>query len=91
MRHRKGSEGEILAGDGKVLATFAGQVACASRLLPLPGEQILTWTREGVVRILANENAKDTDGARRRYAHPYYRANQRLTAAASNRINLGGL
>ena len=91
VRHRKGTEGEVVAGDGKVLATFAGQVACASRLLPLPGEQILTWTREGVVRILANENAKDTEAARRRYAHPYYRANQRLNATASNLINLGGL
>ena len=90
---RRGSapEGELIDGRGKVLAMFPGTVACASKLLHRPGEQLLTYTRDGTVRIWPNENASDDDRARRRYAHAYYRTNQRLTATGSNAINLGGL
>jgi hypothetical protein len=90
-RRGSGSESELIDGHGKILAAFAGTVVCASKLLPLAGEQVISYTAGGAVRIWADENARDSDRARQRYAHPYYRTNQRLTATGSNLINLGGL
>lgn len=90
-RDDRNGETEILGANGNVVATFPGKVACASKLLALPGEQVLAFTRDGTVRIWANEKAVDSERARKRYAHPYYRANQRLTANGYNLINLGGL
>lgn len=90
-REERNGRTEILNAAGKVIATFPGKVACASKLLGEPGEQVLAFTRDGTVRIWGNENARDSERARRRYAHPFYRANQRLTANGYNLINLGGL
>ncbi len=38
----------------------------------LPGEQIVTFTADGKLRILADPNAKWSEAAKKRYAHPYY-------------------
>ncbi len=43
------------------------------------------------MRIWADANAADTGTALARYAHPFYRTNQRLTASGSNLNVLGGL
>ena len=86
-----GAEGKALDSAGKVVGTFTGTVAAASKLLNLPGEQLLTYTKDGVVRIWSADGAQDSARALKRYAHPFYRANQRLSAAASNHGNLGGL
>lgn len=61
-----------------------------SKVLDCPGEQIMT--REGdTVRIYGCPGAKDRPEAKARYAHPYYRASQRLTSVGYNWRNLGGL
>jgi len=46
---------------------------------------------DGTIRIWADRNAADTPAAQARYAHPFYRAHQRLTATGYNLINLTGL
>lgn len=83
--------GQVLDRNGKVLGSYAGSVAMASKFFDLPGEQLLTWTTDGTVRIWSDPAARDSDRARARYAHPFYRANQRLSATGANHINLGGL
>lgn len=63
----------------------------ASKFWNLPGEQLLTWSKDGVMRIWANPSARDSARALKRYAHPFYKANQRLTATGGNHANLDGL
>ena len=66
-------------------------MSIASKLLYHPGEQILAFTPEGAVLIWGDRDAEDTPAALARYAHPFYRASQSLTATGYNRENLGGL
>ena len=56
-----------------------------------PGEQILCYYPDGTIRIWADKNARDGEIAKWRYGHPFYKANQRLTATGYNMVNLGGL
>jgi len=63
----------------------------ASKFLDLPGEQLLAYAPDGTLRIWADRNAEDSPAALARYAHPFYRTNQRLTAVGYNLINLAGI
>ncbi len=66
-------------------------LAMASKILDLPGEQILCYYPDGTVRIWGDKNAVDSERAMKRYEHPYYRLCQRLTGTGYNLVNLGGL
>jgi hypothetical protein len=90
---RGGAEGngEVLDRTGRVIGNVGGSVAMVSKFMDHPGEQILCYSPDGTVRIWADKNAKDSATAKWRYSHPFYKANQRLTATGSNRVNLGGL
>jgi hypothetical protein len=83
--------GEVLDRDGRVIGNVGGLSAMASKFTDRPGEQILSYAPDGVVRIWADANAVDSEQALRRYAHPHYRTNQRLTACGYNLFSLGGL
>jgi len=61
-----------------------------SKVLDCPGEQIMTH-ESGTIRIYGCPGATDSAEARARYAHPYYKSCQRLTAVGYNWRNLGGL
>ena len=90
----KKSDGEmslIIDRRGKVLGKFKGSVVMASKFLDHPGEQLLCYSPDGTLRILADANAKDNADAIRRYNNPFYKASQALTASGSNKILLGGL
>jgi hypothetical protein len=63
----------------------------ASHFLDRPGEQVLAYYPDGTLRIWSDRHAADSPAAQSRYAHPFYRANQRLTATGYNLINLAGL
>jgi hypothetical protein len=91
IRQGTGRESEIIDAAGNRLANFSGTAVCTSKLLKLPGEQIAAFTADGIVRIWTDRNAVDSARALKRYAHPYYRANARLSAAGYNVKNLGGL
>jgi hypothetical protein len=84
-------DGSVLGPDGTAIGNIGGLSAMASKFLDLPGEQILSYARDGMVRVWADRNALDSPAAVRRYAHPFYRANQRLTACGYNLFNLGGI
>jgi len=63
----------------------------ASKFTSLPGEQILSYSKDGKIVIWADKNAKDNEVAKRRYSHPYYKINQYQTGNGYNLFTLGGL
>ena len=91
VRGRPGNNGEIIDGEGYVLGNTTGTVAMAAKLVDHPGEQLLVYRDDGTVSILADRNAEDSDTARKRYEHPIYRANRRLTSTGSNLIAVAGI
>lgn len=91
VRGIPGGNGDVLDRHGTVLGSVGGPVALASRFLNRPGEHLLSYTPDGIVRLWADRNAEDSDAARARYAHPFYQANQRLTITGSNLNALGGI
>lgn len=85
--------GTVVDSAGDVIGRTDERVAHAqpSKLLDHPGEQFVTYTEDGRIRVWGDRNAADTSAARERYDHPYYRKAQRLSAVGYNRQNLGGL
>jgi hypothetical protein len=84
-------DGRVLDAQGRERGRYKGTVAAASKILDRPGEQLVTYTRDGTIVVWADANARDSEAAQWRYRHRFYKANQRLTATGSNRVNLGGL
>ena len=66
-------------------------MALASKFMDRPGEQLLSYHADGHLRMWADTNAVDSPAALKRYRHPFYAANQRLTATGANLQNLGGI
>lgn len=91
VRGLPGGEGEVLDGKGNVLGKVGGTVALASKFVNHPGEQVLCYRPDGLIRIFADTNAEDSAAAVWRYNHPFYKANQRLTSSGANLSVLGGL
>ena len=84
---------DILSGQGEVYGNIGedGFVAMASKFMDHPGEQILVYYPDGTIRIYADKNAKDTEEGLKRYNHPFYKINQKLTGTGYNLVNLGGI
>ncbi|MFZ5829430.1 MAG: polysaccharide lyase 11 [Planctomycetota bacterium] len=78
---------------GRALAELGegADVAIACKLLDRPGEQLLMFQPDGTVRIWADMAAVDSERARARYTHPFYRANRRMAASGYNLKILGGI
>jgi hypothetical protein len=92
IRGIPGQNGDVLDQRGQVVGSIGrGTVAMLSKFIPHPGEQILAHYPDGKIRIWADRNAHDSPVAMKRYANPFYAANQRLTAVGINMANLGGL
>ncbi len=91
VRGIPGGIGEVIDGKGNVLGNVGGPIALASKFVPHPGEQVLSYHPDGWVRIWADANAKDSAAACSRYNHPFYKANQRLSSTGANLCVLGGL
>lgn len=83
--------GEIFDNRGRIIGHVEGSTAIASKLLDHPGEQILCCRSDGTVCIWADRKAEDSQEALNRYSHPFYKANQKLTATGYNIVNLGGI
>ena len=83
--------GQVLDRTGTVVADLGGAVALASKLVDHPGEQLLSYNGDGHLVLWADRAAQDSPTARARYAHPFYRTAERLSATGSNLGILGGL
>ena len=77
-------EGEVLDRSGRVLGSVGSEIAMASKFLDHGGEQLLAFHPDGLIRAWGDRNAKDSPQALARYAHPFYVANQRLTANSNH-------
>ncbi|MDD4109686.1 MAG: hypothetical protein PHH93_13300, partial [Prolixibacteraceae bacterium] len=84
-------DGTVLDAKGSVLDNIGGLSAMASKFTGLPGEQILSYSKEGIVRIWADRNAKDNEKAVARYKNPFYKVNQKQTGNGYNLFTLGGI
>jgi len=84
-------DGTVLDREGRVLGKTGGLSAIHSQFAGRPGEQILSYHRDGKVRIWHDRNAVDTPAAQARYQSRFYRTNQKLTGVGYNLFNLGGI
>lgn len=91
--HELWSHGVLHTNEGKNLQLpDAGSLAHASHFLAgYAGEQIITWSPDGMVKVWGDKNAFDSDAAKKRYAHNFYKRNQKLTCSGVNIKNLGGI
>ena len=76
--------GEVLDRAGRVLGCVGSEVAMTSKFLSRPGEQLLAFHPDGLIRAWGDRNAQDSPVALARYAHPFYAKNQRLTANSNH-------
>ena len=83
--------GDVMDRHGKILGNIGGLSAMACKFTSMPGEQILSYSKDGMVHIWADVNAKDGPRALARYANPFYRTNSTQTGNGYNLFNLGGI
>ncbi|MBM4091231.1 MAG: hypothetical protein FJ276_17685 [Planctomycetes bacterium] len=55
------------------------------------GEQFLSYSKDGKVRISADLTASDIPQAKARYRHPFYQVNEKQTGNVYNLFTLGGM
>jgi hypothetical protein len=84
-------DGTVLDREGNVIGNIGGLSAMNSKFTSLPGEQILSYSKNGVIRIWADKNAKDNEKANARYENPFYKVNQKQTGNGYNLFTLGGI
>ena len=90
-RHDGNCSGEVLDGKGRILGSVGDPVAMASKFMNLPGEQLLTYSRDGTLRIWSDAEAVDTEAALERYRDPFYALNQRAGICGNHLHVLGGV
>jgi hypothetical protein len=83
--------GDVIDRKGNVLGNIGGLSAMACKFTALPGEQILSYSKDGWIRIWTDLNAVDSERALKRYAHPFYKTNKIQTGNGYNLFNLGGI
>jgi len=84
-------DGTVLDRKGKVLGNIGGLSAMNSKFTSFPGEQILSYSKDGIIRIWADKNAEDNNRAKARYNNPFYTTNQKQTGNGYNLFTLGGI
>ena len=89
---RPGEPGsEIIDKEGNVLSSLGGGVVIVGKLFNLPAEQVVCSYGDGTVKVWADLDAEDSNEAKSRYGHHFYKANRKLTATGYNKVNLGGI
>lgn len=84
-------DGTVIDREGKVIGNIGGLSAMASKFTDMPGEQILSYSKNGIIKIWADKNAKDNKRAKERYENPFYKVNQKQTGNGYNLFILGGI
>ncbi len=82
---------ELIDREGKRICHFGGKVAMNTKILDMPGEQVMIYMPDGTVSIYADVNARDTPMAERRYNTPYYKRNQYARNIENNICMHGGI
>ena len=76
--------GQVVDRRGRVLGSVGSEVAMTTKFLGRPGEQVLAFHPDGLIRAWGDRNAVDSPEALARYAHPFYKINQRTTANSNH-------
>lgn len=84
-------DGSVIDHKGNLIGNIGGHAAMVSKFTDLQGEQILSYSKDGIVKIWADKNALDTKEAKKRYNHPFYKVNQKQTGNGYNLFTLGGI
>ncbi|UQZ86345.1 hypothetical protein SK3146_05638 [Paenibacillus konkukensis] len=80
----RGGDGEVLDRHGRSFGHVGGTVAMASKSMDLPGEQLLCFYPDGMIRVWADANAADSEQALARYSDPFYRSDRRRLQSVSD-------
>lgn len=91
VRGIPGGNGDVLDRQGNTLGNVGGTALFVGKFLDRPGEQILSYHPDGLVRFWADLRAHDSDLARRRFTHPFYAHNLRNGISGSNTAVIAGL
>ena len=85
--------GLVIDRHGEEIGRVGGRAAFCHKIpdLSCPGAQILTHDGSGTIRVYGCPGGRDTEEARARYAHPYYKSCSRLRAVGYNGSNHAGL
>lgn len=84
-------DGKVIDRKGSIIGDIDGLSAMACKFTDLQGEQILSYSHDGWLRIWADLNAKDNEIGKARYSHPFYKINQKQTGNGYNLFTLGGI
>ena len=84
-------DGNVFDRKGNVIGNIGGLSAMACKFTKLQGEQILSYSHDGWVKIWADVNAKDNNKALIRYTNPFYKTNRVQTGNGYNLFTLGGI
>ena len=84
-------DGTVIDRKGKIIGNIGGLSAMACKFTDLQGEQILSYSHDGWLRIWADLNAKDNNKALARYSHAFYKINRKQTGNGYNLFTLGGI
>ncbi|MFA6844452.1 MAG: hypothetical protein WCR02_01870 [Sphaerochaetaceae bacterium] len=82
---------ELIDREGMVICQLGGRVAMNSKILSYPGEQVMTYYPEGMVKVFRDMNANDSSSALKRYANPVYQRNQYARNIENNICMQGGI
>ena len=91
LRGVAGGDTELLDRNGRRIFRMGGKLAMNTKILDLPGEQVMVYYPEGKVRVYRDVNARDCRMAERRYRSPYYRRNQYARNIENNLCMHGGI
>lgn len=92
VRGLPAADGDVLDRKGNIIGNIGGCVALSGKLLKdKAGEQMLTYSEDGTIRIWYDENAEDTPDAMERYQNPFYEKAQSVMGNGYNWCILGGI
>ncbi|MCC7147322.1 MAG: hypothetical protein IT443_12820 [Phycisphaeraceae bacterium] len=91
VRGIPGANGQVIDRHGQALGSVDGTVPLVGKFLHRPGEQILSYRKDGLIRFWADRRAQDSPAAQRRYAHPFYAHNLRAGISGSNYAVVAGV
>lgn len=81
----------LLDSNGNQIFHFGGKVAMNSKIMDYPGEQVMLYYSEGMVKIFRDEMAEDMPEAIARYKSPFYQRNRYSRNIENNICMLGGI
>ena len=91
LRHAAAGNTELIDRTGKLIFRMGGKVAMNTKIMDLPGEQVMVYDPEGDIKIFKDANAGDCPQALQRYQSSFYQRNQYARNIENNICMHGGI